>query len=246
MVHWNNELVYNRYSSAVLVFSTYFCPVKVWPLGERRRQPNPELWASAVPHTAAHRVAPLERLPCDGHGGDEAGRERHPQLLPDWPGQAQPVHSGFAAFHPLQNVPRGQPHHPWDPGERTAPRWLRSITSHCFYSQFQIPLISDCFWMTAVFSLRNDPSITGCSFDYVIFVSQRLVLLISHRVWSAFQAAFWVFMEEYLPKYKAINCLPAAQINMFSLWPVQRNPSLRNVTAAFAFSVGTASICARF
>lgn len=62
-------------------------------------------------------MAALERLSCDGHGGDEAGRERHPQLLPDGPSQAQPRHPGHTPFHSLQDLPRGQSHHPRNPGE---------------------------------------------------------------------------------------------------------------------------------
>lgn len=62
-------------------------------------------------------MAALERVPCDGHRGDEAGGERHPQLLPYWPDQAQPPHPGYAPLHSVQDLPRGQSHHSRDPGE---------------------------------------------------------------------------------------------------------------------------------
>lgn len=94
----------------------WFC-VKVWPLGQRRCFSDAELRARPVPHAAPHSVAALERFPRDGHGGDEEGRERHPQLLPYRPDQTQPPHPGYAPLHALQELPRGQSHHPRDAGE---------------------------------------------------------------------------------------------------------------------------------
>lgn len=90
---------------------------KVRPAGQRWRLHHAELRARSLPHAAPHRVAALERLPRDGHGGDETGGERHPQLLPDRPGPAQPPHPGHAPLHPVQDVARGQSHYPRNAGE---------------------------------------------------------------------------------------------------------------------------------
>lgn len=101
-------------------FSVSPLSVKVWLSGQRRCFFDVELRASAVPRAPPHSVAALERLSRDGHGGDEAGGEQHPQLLPDRSDQAQPPHPGHAPFHSVQDIPGGQSHHPWDAGETAA------------------------------------------------------------------------------------------------------------------------------
>lgn len=83
-------------------------------------------------------MAALERFPRDGHGGDEAGGERHPELLFDWPGPTQPPHPGHTPLHPVQDVARGQSHYPRNPGEDEVARALqgekRQLNSfnHCY------------------------------------------------------------------------------------------------------------------
>lgn len=102
--------------------------MKVRPAGQRRRFPDAELRARPLPRAAAHGVAALERVPRDGHGGDEAGAERHPRLLPDWPGPAQPPHPGHAPLHAVQDVPRGQSRHPRDTGQGVPRvRWYLTV-----------------------------------------------------------------------------------------------------------------------
>lgn len=68
-------------------------------------------------------MAALERFPRDGHGGDEEGGERHPQLLPYRLDQAQPPHPGHAPFHLVQDLPRGQSNYSGNPGENEDARF---------------------------------------------------------------------------------------------------------------------------
>lgn len=113
---------------------------KVRPAGQRWRLHHAELRARSLPHAAPHRVAALECFPRDGHGGDETGGERHPQLLPDWPGPTQPPHPGHAPLHPVQDVARGQPHYPRNPGEDEGARAFRVRKGSVVFNNF-----NDCF-----------------------------------------------------------------------------------------------------
>lgn len=183
----------------------WFC-IQVWPLGQRRSFDNAELWARSIPHNASHSLAAVERVPCDGHCCHEAGGEWHPQLLPHWPDQTQPPHSGHAPLHTLQNLPRGQSHHPRDPGETAASVSCGDHISYALMVKSEPEHISDCLKWHFIIHPVFDPNITGHSVENAQTIMRLSSLYHAPTLFLNSQfclsVCLWALIElRRLPKY---------------------------------------------